>query len=423
MRAMNREEINNIIEKSEKAIIAQFQRIDKIKEHNQEKVLSAFQKNKIGAEHFFTVSGYGHDDLGREAIDKVFADAFHAEKAIVRNHFVSGTHTLACALFGNLRYGEKLISVAGKPYDTMEEVIGTRGDKRASLIGHGVKYEEIPLKNDYELDFDLISKTLNQDTNMILIQRSRGYSLRKSISIEEIKETVKIAKKANPNCICFVDNCYGEFVEEIEPTDVGADLIAGSLIKNPGGGIVEAGGYIAGKEYFVEQAAMRLTAPGIGSEGGAMLNQSRLILQGFFMAPSIVSEALKGAVLAAKVFEEVGFKSTPKFDAHRTDLIQTIEFGKAEPLIDFCRALQYNSPIESYLTPIPDTVPGYDDKLIMAGGSFIEGSTIELSADGPVRPPYAAYMQGGLNYAHVKIALKGVLNEIFNPEVKNGKLY
>ncbi len=420
---MNREEINNIIEKAEKAIITQFQRIDRIKEHNQEKVLNAFQKNKIGAEHFFTVSGYGHDDLGREAIDKVFADAFHAEKAIVRNHFVSGTHTLACALFGNLRYGEKLISVAGKPYDTMEEVIGTRGDKRASLIGHGVKYDEIPLKNDYELDFDLIAKTLNQDTNMILIQRSRGYSLRKSISIDEIKETVKIAKKANPDCICFVDNCYGEFVEEIEPTDVGADLIAGSLIKNPGGGIVEAGGYIAGKEYFVEQAAMRLTAPGIGSEGGAMLNQSRLILQGFFMAPSIVSEALKGAVLAAKVFEEVGFKSTPKFDAHRTDLIQTIEFGKAEPLIDFCRALQYNSPIESYLTPVPDTVPGYDDKLIMAGGSFIEGSTIELSADGPVRPPFAAYMQGGLNYAHVKIALKGVLNEIFNPEVKNGKLH
>lgn len=423
MRTMNREEIYNLLEKSEQAVLNQFKRIDKVKEHNQEKVLNAFQKNKIGAEHFFTVSGYGHDDIGREAIDKVFADAFHAQKAIVRNHFVSGTHTLACALFGNLRYGETLVSVAGKPYDTMEEVIGTRGDKRASLIGHGVNYKEIPLKNDYELDFDLIAKTLDASTNMILIQRSRGYSLRKSICIEEIKEVVKIAKKANPDCICFVDNCYGEFVEEIEPTDVGADLIAGSLIKNPGGGIVEAGGYIAGKEYFVEQAAMRLTAPGIGSEGGAMLNQSRLILQGFFMAPSIVSEALKGAVLAAKVFEEVGFKSTPKFDAYRTDLIQTVEFGEAQPLIDFCKALQFNSPIESYLTPIPDTVPGYDDKLIMAGGSFIEGSTIELSADGPVRPPYAAYMQGGLNYAHVKIALKGVLNEIFNPEVKNGKLY
>ncbi|MBQ2871732.1 methionine gamma-lyase family protein [bacterium] len=416
---MNREDINNLLENCEKEVFEQFRKIDKIKEHNQEKVLNAFQKNKIGAEHFFTVSGYGHDDLGREAIDKVFADAFHAEKAIVRNHFVSGTHTLACALFGNLRYGETLISVAGKPYDTMEEVIGTRGDKRASLIGHGVNYAEIPLKNDYELDFDLIAKTLNEKTNMILIQRSRGYSLRKSISVEEIKEVTKIAKKANPECICFVDNCYGEFVEKLEPTDVGADIIAGSLIKNPGGGIVEAGGYIAGKEYFVEQAAMRLTAPGIGSEGGAMLNQSRLILQGFFMAPSVVSEALKGAVLSAKVFEVVGFKSTPKFDAERTDIIQTIAFGEEQPLLDFCKALQFNSPIESYLTPVPDVVPGYDTKLIMAGGSFIEGSTIELSADGPLRPPYAAYMQGGLNYAHVKIALKGVLNEIFNSEDKN----
>ena len=387
---MNKEEINEILESAEQKISAQFKIIDKIKEHNQEKVLRAFQKNKIGAEHFFTVSGYGHDDMGREAIDKVFADAFHAEKAIVRNHFVSGTHTLACALFGNLRYGETLISVAGAPYDTMEEVIGTRGDKRASLIGHGVNYREIPLKNDYELDFDLIAKTLDSQTNMILIQRSRGYSLRKSISIDEIEEVVKIAKKINPDCICFVDNCYGEFVEAKEPTEVGADIIAGSLIKNPGGGIVEAGGYIAGKEYFVEQAAMRLTAPGIGSEGGAMLNQSRLILQGFFMAPSVVSEALKGAVLAAKVFELVGFKSTPKYDAPRTDIIQTIEFGEKQPLLDFCKALQFNSPIESYLTPIPDDVPGYDDKLIMAGGSFIEGSTIELSADGPVRPPYAA---------------------------------
>ena len=419
---MNKEEINEILESAEQKISAQFKIIDKIKEHNQEKVLRAFQKNKIGAEHFFTVSGYGHDDMGREAIDKVFADAFHAEKAIVRNHFVSGTHTLACALFGNLRYGETLISVAGAPYDTMEEVIGTRGDKRASLIGHGVNYREIPLKNDYELDFDLIAKTLDSQTNMILIQRSRGYSLRKSISIDEIEEVVKIAKKINPDCICFVDNCYGEFVEAKEPTEVGADIIAGSLIKNPGGGIVEAGGYIAGKEYFVEQAAMRLTAPGIGSEGGAMLNQSRLILQGFFMAPSVVSEALKGAVLAAKVFELVGFKSTPKYDAPRTDIIQTIEFGEKQPLLDFCKALQFNSPIESYLTPIPDDVPGYDDKLIMAGGSFIEGSTIELSADGPVRPPYAAYMQGGLNYAHVKIALKGVLNEILKKKKKNEQL-
>ena len=416
---MNREKINNLFETCEQAVTEQFKKADKIKEINQEKVLKAFQKNKIGAEHFFTVSGYGHDDIGREAIDKVFADTFHTEKAIVRNHFVSGTHTLACALFGNLRFGDTLVSVAGKPYDTMEEVIGTRGDKRASLIGHGINYIEVPLKNDYELDLDKIAQTLNNKTNMILIQRSRGYSLRKSICIEEIKEVIKIAKKANPNCICFVDNCYGEFVEALEPTDVGADLIAGSLIKNPGGGIVEAGGYIAGKKYFVEQSAMRLTAPGIGSKGGAMLNQSRLILQGFFMAPSVVSEALKGAILAAKIFEAVGFISTPKFNEHRTDIIQTITFGEKQPLLDFCKALQFNSPIESYLTPVPDEVPGYDDKLIMAGGSFIEGSTIELSADGPVRPPYAAYMQGGLNYAHVKIALKGVINEIFNQEFKN----
>lgn len=416
---MNEEQIYNLLESCEDKVYGQFRKIDKIKERNQEKVLSAFQKNKVGAEHFFTVSGYGHDDMGRETIDKVFADVFHSEKAIVRNHFVSGTHTLACALFGNLRHGETLISLAGAPYDTMEEVIGTRGDKRASLIGHGVNYKEVPLKNDYELDFDAIANTVTADTNMVLLQRSRGYSLRKSISVDEIKETVKLVKKINPECIFFVDNCYGEFVEEAEPTDVGADLVAGSLIKNPGGGIVECGGYIAGREYFVEQSAMRLTAPGIGSEGGAMLNQSRLILQGLFMAPSVTSEAVKGAILAAKVFEEVGFVSTPKFDAHRTDIIQTITFGEKQPLLDFCKALQFYSPVESYLTPIPDEVPGYDDKLIMAGGSFIEGSTIELSADGPVRPPYAAYMQGGLNYAHVKIALKGILREIFAKEEKN----
>ena len=416
---MNREEINNLLDNCEREVTAQFQAIDKIKEINQEKVLNAFQKNKIGAEHFYTVSGYGHDDIGRIALDRVFADTFHAEKAIVRNHFVSGTHALACALFGNLRYGESLIYISGRPYDTLEEVIGIRGDKRASLIGHGVKYNEVPLKNDYELDFDLIAKTVKPTTNMVALQRSRGYSLRKSICIDEIKEAVRIVKSINPDCIFFTDNCYGEFAEELEPTDVGADIIAGSLIKNPGGGIVEAGGYIAGREYFVEQAAMRLTAPGIGSKGGAMFNQHRLIFQGLFMAPGVVAEALKGAILAAKVFEEIGFQSTPKFDEKRTDIIQTITFGSPEPLINFCKALQFNSPVESYLTPVPDEVPGYDDKLIMAGGTFIEGSTIELSADGPLRPPYSAYMQGGLNYAHVKIALREILNEIFNTEVKN----
>ena len=403
---------NKIVDNAEQKVEKYFKLVDEIKEYNQEKVLKAFVKNKIGLEHFATVSGYGHDDMGRDALDKVFADVFKAEKAIVRNHFVSGTHTLACCLFGNLRYGEKLVSVAGAPYDTMEEVIGKRGDKRASLIGHGVLYEEIPLLNDTDVDLEAIGNKIDTSVNMVLIQRSRGYSLRKSINIETIRKIVDIVKSNNPKCICFVDNCYGEFVEKLEPLEVGADLIAGSLIKNPGGGIVEAGGYIAGKEEYVNQAAYRLTAPGIGSEGGAMLNQSRLIFQGLFMAPSIVSEAIKGAILASQVFEDIGFIPTPKPNELRTDLIQTIKFGKAEPLLEFCKTLQMYSPIESYLTPVPDEVPGYDSKLIMAGGSFIEGSTIELSADGPVRPPYAAYMQGGLNYAHVKIALKGIVEKL-----------
>lgn len=404
--------MNKIIEQAEEKVQEYFKRIDKIKEFNQKKVLEAFRKNKIGLEHFATVSGYGHDDLGREVLDKTFADVFNTEAAIVRNHFVSGTHAIACALFGNLRYGEKLVSVVGTPYDTMEEVIGTRGNYRASLMGHGVKYEEIPLVNNQDVDFEKLEQTIDKSVNMVTIQRSRGYSTRKSLNIETTKKVIDIVKSKNPDCICFIDNCYCEFVEEKEPLEIGADIIAGSLIKNPGGGIVETGGYIAGKKEFVEQAAYRLTAPGIGTEGGAMLNQTRLIFQGLFMAPSIVSEAIKGAVLASQVFEDIGFISTPKPFEPRTDLIQTIEFGKPEPLLAFCKALQHNSPIESYLTPVPDEVPGYEDKLIMAGGSFIEGSTIELSADGPLRAPYAAYMQGGLNYAHVKIALDGVLKEL-----------
>ncbi len=405
-------ENNDLVNNAERKVKNYFDRVDEIKEYNQEKVLKAFSRNKIGLEHFASVSGYGHDDMGRQALDSVFADVFKAEKAIVRNHFVSGTHTLSCCLFGNLRYGEKLVSVAGRPYDTMEEVIGLRGNRRASLIGHGVSYDEVPLLNESDIDFEGIKNKIDKSVNMVLIQRSRGYSLRKSINIETIKKIVELVKSKNPECICFVDNCYGEFTEKLEPLEAGADLIAGSLIKNPGGGIVEAGGYIAGKTEYVNQAAYRLTAPGIGSEGGAMLNQLRLIFQGLFMAPSVVSEAVKGAILAAQVFEDMGFISTPKPSEPRTDIIQTIKFGEEKPQLEFCRTLQMFSPVESYLTPVPDGVPGYDDKLIMAGGTFIEGSTIELSADGPVRPPYAVYMQGGLNYAHVKIALKGIVNKL-----------
>lgn len=409
---MNSTQIN--FKNIEKELAEQFDLVDEIRDFNQKKVLTAFIENKVAAEHFMTVSGYGHDDLGREVLDKVFAQVFKAEKAVVRNHFVSGTHALACCLMGNLRYGEKLVSIAGAPYDTMQEVIGTRGDRRASLMGHGVLYDEIPLTENLEVDFELLEKTIDKTCTMVLIQRSRGYSTRRSLDISTIEKIIHIVKSKNPDCICFVDNCYGEFTERQEPLEVGADLIAGSLIKNPGGGIVEAGGYIAGREDLVEQAAMRLTAPGIGSEGGAMLNQSRLIFQGFFMAPSIVSEAVKGAILAAKVFEQIGYISAPKFNEKRTDIIQTITFNSQKPLEEFCKTVQELSPINSYVTPIPDDIPGYEDKVIMAGGTFIEGSTIELSADGPIRPPYAVYMQGGLNYAHVKIVLQAIVKKIHN---------
>lgn len=405
----------DIIKQAERDLREQFEKIDDIRDYNQEKVLNAFVENRVAPEHFYTVSGYGHDDLGREVLDKVFAQVFKAEKALVRIHFASGTHTLACALFGNLRHCDKLISAVGTPYDTMQEVIGTMGDeetRRSSLIGNGVLYDEVPLINGMDVDFEKLEKMVDSSTTMVLIQRSKGYSTRKSLTIETIERICKIVKSKNPNCICFVDNCYGEFVDTKEPLEVGADLIGGSLIKNPGGGIVEAGGYIAGKELYVERAANRLTAPGIGSEGGAMFNQHRLIFQGLFMAPSVVSGAVKGAVLASKIFDEIGFDSSPKYNEKRTDIIQNITFGSPEPLEHFCRTIQSLSPVNGYVTPIPEYIPGYEDQVIMAGGTFVEGSTIELSADGPMRAPYVAYMQGGLNYAHVKIALEKILDKV-----------
>ena len=404
-----------IIKQAQESLKEQFEIIEDIREYNQEKVLNAFIDNKVAPEHFYTVSGYGHDDLGREILDKVYAQVFKAEKALVRIHFASGTHTLACALFGNLKSGDKLLSIAGAPYDTMQEVIGTMGDeetKRASLIGNGILYDEVDLINNSDIDFEGIEQKVDKDTTMVLIQRSKGYSTRKSLTIETIEKICKIVKSKNPNCICFVDNCYGEFVDKREPLEVGADLIGGSLIKNPGGGIVEAGGYIAGNELYVERSANRLTAPGIGCEGGAMFNQHRLIFQGLFMAPSVVCDAVKGAVLASKIFDEIGYDSYPKYNEKRTDIIQNITFGKPELLEEFCRTIQSLSPINAYVTPIPEHIPGYEDKVIMAGGTFIEGSTIELSADGPMREPYVAYMQGGITYSHVKIALQKFLDKI-----------
>lgn len=402
------------IKAAEKSIAKEFEIIEDIRDFNQEKVLNAFVKNKVAPEHFYTVSGYGHDDLGREVLDKVFADVFKAEKAIARVHFASGTHTLACCLFGNLRPGNKLISAVGSPYDTMQEVIGTAGDdetKEDSLIAHGIIYDEVPLK-DNDVDYQKLGEMIDETVTMVLIQRSKGYSTRKSLTVNDIEKICEIVKSKNPDCICFVDNCYGEFVDTKEPLEAGADLIAGSLIKNPGGGIVEAGGYIAGKAKYVDKSANRLTAPGIGSEGGAMFNQHRLMFQGLFMAPSVVCDAVKGAVLAAKIFDEIGYDSAPKYNEKRTDIIQNIIFGSPEPLEQFCRTIQSLSPVNGYVTPIPEFIPGYEDKVIMAGGTFIEGSTIELSADGPMRAPYVAYLQGGLNYAHVKIALTKFLDKL-----------
>lgn len=402
------------IKAAEKSLAKEFEIIEDIRDYNQEKVLNAFVENKVAPEHFYTVSGYGHDDLGREVLDKVFADVFKAEKAIARVHFASGTHTLACCLFGNLRPGNKLISAVGSPYDTMQEVIGTAGDdetKEDSLIAHGIIYDEVPLK-DNDVDYQKLGEMIDETVTMVLIQRSKGYSTRKSLTVNDIEKICEIVKSKNPDCICFVDNCYGEFVDSREPLEAGADLIAGSLIKNPGGGIVEAGGYIAGKAKYVDKSANRLTAPGIGCEGGAMFNQHRLMFQGLFMAPSVVCDAVKGAVLAAKIFDEIGYDSAPKYNEKRTDIIQNIIFGSPEPLEQFCRTIQSLSPVNGYVTPIPEFIPGYEDKVIMAGGTFIEGSTIELSADGPMRAPYVAYLQGGLNYAHVKIALTKFLDKL-----------
>ncbi|PZO22445.1 MAG: aluminum resistance family protein [Leptolyngbya foveolarum] len=390
----------------EKLSLHFFYQIDTQVKRNLAKVLAAFKAHKVGTHHFSSVSGYGHDDLGREVLDKVFAQIVEAEAAAVRVQFVSGTHAIACALFGVLRPGDEMLSVAGDPYDTLEEVIGTRGTGQGSLQEFGVSYRALPLQQNGDVDYNGISPAINERTKLVLIQRSCGYSWRSSLSIHNINKIIQLVKQRNPNIICFVDNCYGEFTETQEPTAVGADLMAGSLIKNPGGTIATTGGYIAGRADLVEAAACRLTAPGIGSSGGATLNQNRLMFQGLFLAPQMVGEAMKGNYLIAKTFEQLGYEVNPPVSAQQREVIQSIKLGSPEKLIAFCQAVQQNSPVESYVSPVPAAMPGYEDSVVMAGGSFIDGSTSELSADGPLREPYTVYCQGGTHWTHVAIALE-----------------
>jgi cystathionine beta-lyase family protein involved in aluminum resistance len=352
------------------------------------------------------VTGYGHSDLGRDTLDAVFADVIQAEAAIVRPQLVSGTHAIACALYGVLRPGDELLAVAGTPYDTLEEVIGLRGRGQGSLAEFGVSYRELALTPAATIDWNALETAIKPNTRLVLIQRSCGYSWRSTLTITEIEKVIRIVKGQNPDVVCFVDNCYGEFLEDREPSAVGADLIAGSLIKNPGGTIATTGGYVAGRADLVEAAACRLTAPGIGREGGSSLNQNRLMYQGLFLAPQMVGEAMKGNYLLAKTFTDLGYPVNPSPNNPQRDVIQAIQLGSPEKLIAFCKAVQQHSPIDAYVDPVPAAMPGYESELVMAGGTFIDGSTSELSADGPLREPYIVYCQGGSHWTHVAIAVE-----------------
>ena len=403
---------SHLLLEAEKVLLPIFSGIDTQVKQNLKKVLAAFRNHRVSAQHFASVSGYGHDDLGRETLDQVFAQIMDAEAAAVRVQFVSGTHAIACALYGVLRPGDEMLAVAGAPYDTLEEVIGLRGKNQGSLKEFNIEYRQLNLTKEGVIDWSALSTSIKSKTRLVLIQRSCGYSWRKSLSIEDISRIVQLVKQQNPNTVCFVDNCYGEFIENQEPTSVGADLMAGSLIKNPGGTIVTTGGYVAGKAELVEAATCRLTAPGIGSSGGATLNQNRLMFQGLFLAPQMVGEAVKGSHLISYVFDQLGYRVNPLPLVPRRDMIQGIQLGSPEKLIAFCRAIQQHSPVDSYLEPVPAAMPGYESELVMAGGTFVDGSTAEFSADGPLREPYIVFCQGGTHWTHIAISLEAAIKAI-----------
>ena len=368
------------------------------------KVIKAMQDNRVSDIHFAATTGYGYNDLGRDTLEAVYASAFHGESALVRPQLTCGTHALAVALASNLRPGDELLSPVGKPYDTLEEVIGIR-DSIGSLKEYGVSYRQVDLLPDGSFDFENIRKAINEKTKLVTIQRSKGYATRPTLSVARIGELISFIKSIKPEVICMVDNCYGEFVETIEPTDVGADMIVGSLIKNPGGGLAPIGGYIVGRKDCIERAAYRLSAPGLGKEVGASLGLNQSFYQGFFLAPTVVAGALKGAVFAANIYEKLGFDVIPNGTESRHDIIQAITFGKPEGVIAFCQGIQAAAPVDSYVAPEPWDMPGYDAPVIMAAGAFVQGSSIELSADGPIKPPYAVYFQGGLTWYHAKLGI------------------
>ena len=389
-----------------------FDAIDKMAEYNQLKVVNAMQKARVGAECFNYASGYGYNDYGRDTLEQVYANAFHTEDALVRPQITCGTHALALTLSANLRPGDELISIAGKPYDTLEEVIGIR-KSMGSLAEYGVTYQQVDLLPDGSFDFPSIKKAISEKTKMITIQRSKGYQTRPSFSVDQIGEAIAFVKKVKPEVIVMVDNCYGEFVEEKEPSDVGADLVVGSLIKNPGGGLAPIGGYVAGRKDLIEQCACRLTSPGLGKEVGASLGVMQSFYQGFFLAPTVVAGALKGAIFAANIYEKLGFGVVPNGTESRHDIIQAVTFGTPEGVIAFCEGIQAAAPVDSFARPVPGDMPGYDSQVIMAAGAFVQGSSIELSADGPIKPPYAVYFQGGLTWEHAKLGILMSLQKLY----------
>ncbi|WP_010193444.1 methionine gamma-lyase family protein [Bacillus sp. m3-13] len=408
------EVIEPIVRKIEEKLQEGFREVDAGVETNQFRVLKSFQENRVSDSHFIPSTGYGYDDIGRDTLEKIYAEVFGGEAGLVRPQIISGTHAISIALFGVLRPGDELLYITGKPYDTLEEIVGIRGSGVGSLKEYNIGYKTIDLKNNRGIDWEAVSNAITPSTKMIGIQRSKGYATRPSFTIEEIKEMIRFVKEIKPDVVVFVDNCYGEFVELEEPCHIGADLMAGSLIKNPGGGIAKTGGYIVGKKELVEACSYRMTSPGIGAEAGASLYSLQEMYQGFFLAPHVVGQALKGAMFTAAFLEELGMNTSPSWDAHRTDLIQSVQFDDKEKMIAFCQAIQYASPVNSHVTPYANYMPGYEDDVIMAAGTFIQGASIELTADGPIRAPYVAYVQGGLTYSHVKIAVCSAVDHLIS---------